>query len=110
MNVNVFAHGHRQWVSTKARDFPHKLKKPATVLVVDDEALIRWSLCEALAERGYAVTEAGDGRAALSAIEQASDPFSVVLLDYRLPDSADLKLLGRIRDLAPVSQVIMITA
>ena len=93
------------------RNFPDMPKNsPPTVLVVDDEALIRWSLCEMLGERGYAVTEAGDGRMALAAIQNAAEPFDVVLLDYRLPDSADLRLLERVRSLAPTSQVIMITA
>ena len=92
------------------RDFSQMVKKSPTVLVVDDEALIRWSLAEALGELGYAVTEAADGRTAIGAIEKSSEPFDVVLLDFRLPDSSDLKLLGRIRDLAPTSQVIMITA
>jgi DNA-binding NtrC family response regulator len=85
-------------------------KSAPTVLVVDDEALIRWSLAEMLGERGYAVTEAGDGRMALAAIERASEPFDVVLLDYRLPDSADLRLLETVRRVAPTSQVIMLTA
>jgi two-component system, NtrC family, response regulator AtoC len=85
-------------------------KLAPTVLIVDDEALIRWSLAEMLGERGYTVTEAGDGRTAVAAIENAEEPFDVVLLDYRLPDSADLRLLEKVRRLAPTSQVIMITA
>ena len=85
-------------------------KCPPSVLIVDDEALIRWSLAEMLGERGYAVTEAGDARMAISAIENAEEAFDVVLLDYRLPDSADLRLLEKVRRLAPTSQVIMITA
>ena len=85
-------------------------KSPPTVLVVDDEALIRWSLSEMLGERGYLVTEAGDGRTAMAAIDNAEEPFDVVLLDYRLPDSADLRLLEKMRRLTPTSQVIMITA
>src|SRR5688572_4735930 len=80
------------------------------VLVVDDEALIRWSLAEMLSERGYKVTEAPDGRSALAAIANAPRPFDIVLLDYRLPDSADLRLLERIRAATPESPVIMITA
>jgi DNA-binding NtrC family response regulator len=87
---------------------PKKSAAP-TVLVVDDEALIRWSMAETLGERGYVVTEAGDARAALAAIEK-SGPFDVVLLDYRLPDSADLRLLGTLKKLAPRSKVIMLTA
>ena len=85
-------------------------KSAPSVLVVDDEALIRWSLAEMLAERGYAVTEAGDARMTLAAIENAAQPFDVVLLDYRLPDSADLRLLEKVRRLMPSAQVIMITA
>ena len=95
----------------KMRNIALMSKKSApSVLVVDDEALIRWSLAEMLGERGYAVTEAGDARMALAAIEAAAEPFDVVLLDYRLPDSADLRLLEKVRRLAPSSQVIMITA
>ncbi len=85
-------------------------KSAPRVLVIDDEALIRWSLTEMLGERGYAVTEASDARMALTAIQQAGEPFDVVLLDYRLPDSADLRLLETIRRMSPTSQVIMITA
>ena len=96
---------------TDMRNIPLVPKKSApTVLVVDDEALIRWSLAEMLGERGYTVTEAGDARMAVAAIEKAEVPFDVVLLDYRLPDSADLRLLEKVRRLAPTSQVIMITA
>jgi two-component system, NtrC family, response regulator AtoC len=85
-------------------------KSTRSVLVVDDEALIRWSLAEMLGERGYLVTEAGDGRTAVAAIERSEEPFAIVLLDFRLPDSADLRLLEKVRRLAPTSQVIMLTA
>lgn len=106
--------GNRQYsgeIDGDVRNIPLMLKKSApTVLVVDDEALIRWSLTEMLGERGYAVAEADNARAALAAIEQADSAFDVVLLDYRLPDSADLRLLEKIRHLAPTSRVIMITA
>jgi len=92
-------------------NIPSPLKNfPPTVLVVDDEALIRWSLTEALGEQGYAVTEAGDARMAMAAVMEALVPFDVVLLDFRLPDSADLRLLENVRQLTPTSRVIMITA
>ena len=79
------------------------------VLVVDDEALIRWSLTEILTESGHSVVEAGDGASALRAV-QADGPFDVILLDYRLPDSNDLNLLAAVRRTAPGSVVIMMTA
>src|SRR5512141_2865807 len=84
-------------------------KSPVTrVLVVDDEPLIRWSVVETLMDRGFEVVEAGDGRSAVTAID--GDPFDVVLLDFRLPDSNDLTLLSTIRRQSPASQVILMTA
>ena len=80
------------------------------VLVVDDEPLIRWSLTETLSEAGYEVREAGDGESAVRAVTEREIPPDVVVLDYRLPDSNDLRLLATIRQLAPRAQVIMMTA
>ena len=79
------------------------------MLVVDDEALIRWSVSETLAERGCAVVETGDARGAREAVAD-DQSFDVVLLDYRLPDSDDLSLLASIRQASPRTQVILMTA
>jgi DNA-binding NtrC family response regulator len=81
----------------------------ARVLVVDDEPLIRWSVSETLAERGYDVVETGDAKGARLAVGD-DQPFDVVLLDYRLPDSDDLGLLASIREASPTAQVILMTA
>jgi DNA-binding NtrC family response regulator len=80
------------------------------VLVVDDELLIRWSLSEALAEKGYTVTEASDGSSAVRALTATTELPHIVLLDYRLPDSDDLNLLSRIISLVPQGRVILMTA
>ena len=79
------------------------------MLVVDDEPLIRWSLAETLEQSGHAVVQASDAGSAIRSMS-AGEPFDVVLLDYRLPDSNDLALLATIRKLAPASAVIMMTA
>ncbi|MBM3770071.1 MAG: response regulator [Acidimicrobiia bacterium] len=93
-------------------DFPRAAKKSPelSILVEDDELLIRWSLAETLSEAGHRVVEAGDGRAAIQAVMTTSRPFDVVLLDFRLPDSDDLTLLSRLRRLAPRARIIMMTA
>ena len=88
---------------------PVKKSPLLRVLIVDDEPLIRWSLSETLTESGHAVVEAGDGESALHALNGGA-PFDVILLDYRLPDSNDLRLLRKIRRVAPYSAVIMMTA
>src|SRR5581483_9027647 len=80
------------------------------VLVVDDEALIRWSITEKMAAHGYTAMEADGAAAAIEAIDGCPEKPDVVFLDYNLPDSKDLGLLRRIRQLSPQSAVIMMTA
>jgi DNA-binding NtrC family response regulator len=80
------------------------------VLVVDDEALIRWSLAETLSDRGYEVFESADARSARCAVGEDARRFDVILLDFRLPDSEDLSLLASLRQSSPESQIILMTA
>jgi two-component system, NtrC family, response regulator len=80
------------------------------VLIVEDETLIRWAVAETLTEAGHTVMQATDGATALQAVAQTSDPFDVVLLDFRLPDSDGLSLLEQIRKRAPLCAVVMMTA
>ncbi len=79
----------------------------ATILVVDDEQLIRWSLVERLSQEGYQTREAATGREALERFEEGVD---LVLLDYRLPDSDGLTILKEIRRQDPDTLVILLTA
>jgi CheY-like chemotaxis protein len=79
-----------------------------TVLVVDDEPLVRWSVAETLVDSGYAVTQAGDALQALESVKAA--PADVVLLDVWLPDSTDLGLVSVMRRLSPESKIILMTA
>ena len=55
-----------------------------TVLVVDDDASIRELLALALAEDGYAVAQAADGREALVQLDRSSP--DLVILDWRMPE------------------------
>jgi CheY-like chemotaxis protein len=80
------------------------------VLVVEDELLIRWSIAQTLTDAGHAVLEAEDGAAAVLALSGPRTRVDAVLLDFRLPDSNDLTLLARIRQLTPKSSVILMTA
>src|SRR5215207_4163777 len=63
---------------------------------------------ETLGHAGWVVREAPDGATALRVLSDAA--VDVVVLDFRLPDSNDLALLRRIRQLSPHSAVLMMTA
>ena len=80
------------------------------VLIVEDEALMRWSVLQTLEDMGCSVAEAADGADAIRTLSPGSSDFDVFLLDYQLPDSRDLTLLNTVRHLAPRSQVILMTA
>jgi two-component system response regulator AtoC len=79
----------------------------ATILVVDDEQLIRWSLAERLRADGYEVVEAPTGREAL---DRVADGVDLVLLDYKLPDIDGVTVLRQIKEHDPDILVVLLTA
>ena len=79
----------------------------ATVLVVDDEDLIRWSLRERLSADGYSIREAGTGAEAMELFREGVD---LVLLDYRLPDTDGLALLRQMKSSDPDVLVVLLTS
>jgi DNA-binding NtrC family response regulator len=78
------------------------------ILVVDDEKLIRWSLQECLQQEGYQVRAVENGKAALESLDE--EVYDLVLLDYKLPDTNGLEVLGKIRGGSPDLPVVMITS
>jgi DNA-binding response OmpR family regulator len=83
------------------------MTRAATVLVVDDDVLVRDVVSRYLGDAGYQVTVAGDGEHALR-VAQAAPP-DLVVLDLMLPGLPGLEVCRRLRAVGPVP-VVMLTA
>jgi len=81
--------------------------KRATILVVDDENGVRQSFNMSLKD-GYNVLLAATGKEAIDIFTATA--VDLILLDIRLPDIHGLDLLGRLKELDPNTEIIMVTA
>jgi DNA-binding NtrC family response regulator len=83
-------------------------RQAASILVVDDEPLIRETLAEYLTQEGFAVTVCGDGEQALDLA--GARRFDVAVCDLQLPGLDGLEVLDRLLKLSPETFVLLITA
>jgi len=79
-----------------------------SILVVDDEPLMRLSMVDALAAVGYAVEEASTGTEGIEKIR--SQHIHVVITDLRLPGADGLQILQTCKEYSPNTEVVVITA
>lgn len=77
------------------------------VLLVDDDALLRETLADALIAAGIAVSEADNGATAFTMI--ADGGFDLVVTDLYMPEGDGLELLMRLRNAAIATPVIVMT-
>ncbi|MFB3786395.1 MAG: sigma-54-dependent transcriptional regulator [bacterium] len=80
----------------------------ATILVVDDEQLVRWSLENDLRRAGFQVSSAAAGAEALAMIK-SQEP-DLVLLDIKLPDIDGIQVLRELRKMGVTCMVVMLSA
>jgi two-component system response regulator PilR (NtrC family) len=81
---------------------------PKTVLIAEDEKVLRESLAELIRSEGYEVIEAENGKAAYDVA--LARPVDLVFTDVRMPEMDGLTLLGHLQKIAPETPVIIITA
>ncbi|OGB96708.1 MAG: Fis family transcriptional regulator [candidate division NC10 bacterium RIFCSPLOWO2_12_FULL_66_18] len=84
------------------------MKAKGSILVVDDEEIVRDSLARWLEEDGYQVDTAPDGQAALAKL--AAQAYAILLVDLKMPGIDGLQVLAQARTLQPDAAIIIMTA
>jgi len=90
------------------QDSTDRHRAPITVVLVDDERIIRGALTQSLTSAGFdIVAEAANAQDAIKLVVDLRP--DVVLMDLRLPDRAGVKTVEQITLLAPASRVLILT-
>lgn len=84
------------------------MKSKPSILIVDDEKIVRESLYHWFIEEGYNVDTAEDAEAALRVIEK--DKYDLMLVDMKMPGMSGLELLDKVKEIDKDSIFILITA
>ncbi len=79
-----------------------------SILIIDDEPLMRVSMVDALTADGYEVQEASTGSEGLEWIQTSE--FNLVITDLRLPGADGLQIVSTCKEQWPNTEVIVITA
>jgi two-component system, cell cycle sensor histidine kinase and response regulator CckA len=80
-----------------------------TILLVEDNAAMRRSMQEALANLGYRVIETENGSVALAYLANGSEPVDLVISDLVMPKMGGLELRQRLRQLQPDLKLLFMT-
>jgi DNA-binding NtrC family response regulator len=78
------------------------------ILLVEDEAAIRFGIRDFLESNGFTVEETDTAEGAQAAVRQYRP--DVILIDYLLPDGNALDLLPRLKEIEPTVPVVILTA
>ena len=84
------------------------MEKDVNILVVDDEEIVRESLCSWLKEDGYQAESVEDGFKALDIIKKK--PWNVLFVDLKMPGMDGLEVMRRAKALQPEVPIVIITA
>ncbi len=82
------------------------------LLLVDDEQRVREAICEILSSLGHEVATAHSGESGLALFSQnivQNTPFHAVITDLGMPQMDGRQLAGKIKQIAPLTPVIMLT-
>ena len=83
--------------------------KPPTILVIDDDAEVRYSLGRVLSSKKYQVSEAASGEQGVAIVKKGPTP-DLIFLDIRMSGISGLEALQHIRSANPKQMVVLMTA
>jgi CheY-like chemotaxis protein len=78
---------------------------PRSILVADDNRLLRESLCDMLTDLGFRTRQVANGVNAIAVLKQS--PFDLMLSDVDMPDMTGFVLLSWVRQHCPTPSVLM---
>jgi len=81
--------------------------EPRTLLIVDDDDVLRQRLALAMERRGYRVSSAGDVDGAVALARQQRPGFAVV--DLKIPGGGGIELVQALKALRPEMRIVMLT-
>jgi PAS domain S-box-containing protein len=88
---------------------PEKLQGSETILLVEDENLVRDLVHKILVEFGYKVLFVGCGSEAIDAHSRHPEPIPMVLTDVVLPDISGVELAKRLKSMRPEMKVLFMS-
>ena len=81
-----------------------------TVLLVEDEDLLRHAISKMLRKHGFSVIEAGNGTAALDLVRSSGNGFEVILLDLTIPGAPASEIVAEAQRIRPGATVVLMSA
>jgi CheY-like chemotaxis protein len=82
--------------------------RPLSILLVDDEPLVRVGTAEMIRDLGHQVREASGAFEALAILEEGHH-FDVVVTDYKMPGMDGAQLAAKVREIRPDAALLLIT-
>ncbi len=89
-----------------ARDRGAPERGSETILLVEDETVVRQLVAEILQSSGYAVLEAGDGPSALELLRRHNEPIDLLLTDVVMPGMSGPEVAGAVATMRPGTHVL----
>jgi two-component system cell cycle sensor histidine kinase/response regulator CckA len=104
--------------SKRTSAIPNVISSPAeqsqarvgTILVVEDEELLRLAVSKALRKKGFSVIEASDGSTAMDLLRTHVDDLDVILLDVTLPGRSSREVFKEAQRIRPNLKIILSSA